>query len=183
MDRNGEFQLEFNLSNIKSIFEEKFKINQSIFNNVAKVQLIACFHGFLNYLQIYHFSIKFYLFCYHRGWRLYWNRNRPKDVHITKVILLLSKVAWADSCAIVVITHGSAHANLCSTRMTWNITGFFKNKIRQFKTKKIQWFFLVDSLIQNLWKHTINSLQVGKAGDFLLFLWSIWLELISLSHG
>ena len=43
MDRNGEFQLEFNLSNIKSIFEEKFKINQSIFNNVAKVELIACF--------------------------------------------------------------------------------------------------------------------------------------------
>jgi len=37
MDRNGEFQLEFNLSNIKSIFEEKFKINQSIFNNVAKL--------------------------------------------------------------------------------------------------------------------------------------------------
>ena len=49
MDRNGEFQLEFNLSNIKSIFEEKFKINQSIFNNVAKVELIACFHKFLNY--------------------------------------------------------------------------------------------------------------------------------------
>ena len=49
MDRNGEFQLEFNLSNIKSIFEEKFKINQSIFNNVAKVELTACFQGFLNY--------------------------------------------------------------------------------------------------------------------------------------
>ena len=48
MDRNGEFQLEFNLSNIKSIFEEKFKINQSIFNNVAKVELIACFHEFWN---------------------------------------------------------------------------------------------------------------------------------------
>ena len=49
MDRNGEFQLEFNLSNIKSIFEEKFKINQSIFNNVAKVELISCFHKFWNY--------------------------------------------------------------------------------------------------------------------------------------
>ena len=37
MDRNGEFQLEFNLSNIKSIFEQKFKINQSIFNNMSKL--------------------------------------------------------------------------------------------------------------------------------------------------
>ena len=36
MDRNGEFQLEFNLSNIQSIYEYKFRINQSIFNNVPK---------------------------------------------------------------------------------------------------------------------------------------------------
>ena len=63
MDRNGEFQLEFNLSNIKSIFEEKFKINQSIFNNVAKVELIACFFWSLK-LRIYHFSKKFSLFCF-----------------------------------------------------------------------------------------------------------------------
>ena len=37
MDRNGEFQLEFYLSNIKSVFEQKFKIGQSIFNNMSKV--------------------------------------------------------------------------------------------------------------------------------------------------
>merc|ERR1719219_1373999 len=37
MDRNGEFQLEFNLSNIKTVFEHKFKINQSIFNNHSKL--------------------------------------------------------------------------------------------------------------------------------------------------
>lgn len=36
MDRNGEFQLEFTLSNIRSIFEHKFRINQSIFNNTPK---------------------------------------------------------------------------------------------------------------------------------------------------
>ena len=63
MDRNGEFQLEFNLSYIKSIFEEKFKINQSIFNNVAKVELIACFFEAWNYESTF-FLKKFTLFCF-----------------------------------------------------------------------------------------------------------------------
>ena len=37
MDRNGEFQLEVHLSNIRSVFEHKFRINQSIFNNLSKL--------------------------------------------------------------------------------------------------------------------------------------------------
>lgn len=37
MDRNGEFQLELTLSAIKSVFEHKFRINQSIFANSAKL--------------------------------------------------------------------------------------------------------------------------------------------------
>ena len=67
MDRNGEFQLEFNLSNIKSIFEEKFKINQSIFNNVAKVELIACFHEFWNYESTIFTRNLIWLFCFSIG--------------------------------------------------------------------------------------------------------------------
>ena len=76
MDRNGEFQLEFNLSNIKSIFEEKFKINQSIFNNVAKVELIACFHEFWNYESTI-FPRNFICFLSYRGWSFYWDQNHP----------------------------------------------------------------------------------------------------------
>ena len=37
MDRNGEFQLEVHLSNIRSVYEHKFRINQSIFNNLSKL--------------------------------------------------------------------------------------------------------------------------------------------------
>ena len=36
MDRCGEFQLEFTLANIRSVFEHKFRVNQSIFNNAPK---------------------------------------------------------------------------------------------------------------------------------------------------
>ena len=36
MDRNGEFQLEFTLANIRSVYEHKFRVNQSIFNNAPK---------------------------------------------------------------------------------------------------------------------------------------------------
>ena len=37
MDRNGEFQLELSLANIRSVFEHKFKINQSIFAASSKL--------------------------------------------------------------------------------------------------------------------------------------------------
>lgn len=38
MDRNGEFQLEFALSNIHSSYEHKFRINQSLFTaNASKL--------------------------------------------------------------------------------------------------------------------------------------------------
>ena len=70
MDRNGEFQLEFNLSYIKSIFEEKFKINQSIFNNVAKVELIACFFEAWNYESTF-FQRNLLCFVFNRGWSFY----------------------------------------------------------------------------------------------------------------
>ena len=49
MDRNGEFQLEFNLSNIRSIFEHKFKINQSIFNNIKLGKLETSYFSFDQY--------------------------------------------------------------------------------------------------------------------------------------
>ena len=41
-----------------------------------------------------------------------------KYVIVIKVVLVLCKVAWADSCVIIVIAQGSAHATLRSTRMT-----------------------------------------------------------------
>ena len=37
MDRNGEFQIELSLSAIRSTFEHKFKVNQSIFANSSKL--------------------------------------------------------------------------------------------------------------------------------------------------
>ena len=35
-----------------------------------------------------------------------------------KVVLVLCKVAWADTCVVIVTTQGSAHASLRSTRKT-----------------------------------------------------------------
>lgn len=37
IDRNGEFQLEVTLSNVKSVFEHKFRLNQSIFANASRM--------------------------------------------------------------------------------------------------------------------------------------------------
>ena len=37
MDRNGEFQLELSMSKIRSVFEHKFRMNQSIFANSSKL--------------------------------------------------------------------------------------------------------------------------------------------------
>ena len=49
MDRNGEFLLEFKLSNIKSFFEHKFKINQSIFTATKMAKLETTYFGFDQY--------------------------------------------------------------------------------------------------------------------------------------
>ncbi len=35
LDRNGEFQLELSLSRVRSVFEHKFKVSQSIFSSYA----------------------------------------------------------------------------------------------------------------------------------------------------
>ena len=43
----------------------------------------------------------------------------------TKVVLVLCKVAWPDSCLVTVTTQGSAHATLCSTRMTLDFIQIF----------------------------------------------------------
>ena len=39
MDRNGEFQLELSMSGVRSVFEHKFRVNQSLFGggNSAKL--------------------------------------------------------------------------------------------------------------------------------------------------
>ena len=37
MDRNGEFQIELSLSAVRSTFEHRFKVNQSIFANTSKL--------------------------------------------------------------------------------------------------------------------------------------------------
>ena len=58
MDRNGEFQLEFTLSNIHSTFEHKFRINQSIFaaNSSKMTKLETSYFSF----GIYDWSMSVY---------------------------------------------------------------------------------------------------------------------------
>ncbi len=57
MDRNGEFQLEFSLSKIRSTYEHKFRISQSIFANASRMaKLETSYFTFGNYdwsLSIY----------------------------------------------------------------------------------------------------------------------------------
>ena len=50
MDRCGEFQLEFTLANIRSVFEHKFRVNQSIFNNAPKFgKMETSYYSFAGY--------------------------------------------------------------------------------------------------------------------------------------
>ena len=58
MDRNGEFQLEFCLSNIHSTYEHKFRINQSIFaaNSSKMTKLETSYFSF----GIYDWSLSIY---------------------------------------------------------------------------------------------------------------------------
>ena len=50
MDRCGEFQLEFTLANIRSVFEHKFRVNQSIFNNAPKFgRMETSYYSFAGY--------------------------------------------------------------------------------------------------------------------------------------
>jgi hypothetical protein len=47
-----------------------------------------------------------------------WTKKMFRKGEHCKVVLVLRKVAWADSCFVIVITQGSAHATFGSTRPT-----------------------------------------------------------------
>ena len=66
-----------------------------------------------------------------------------------KVILVLCKASWADSFVVIVITQGSAHATLCSTRTTLigpPLTCSSRN-LKIYETKIHVWNIIFVSLI------------------------------------